>query len=165
MSVTAGSDAGLVEVARRIADEVAAPNAIEVDKEARFPAETVAALREVRKGLQVADVLHLAPRQQRREDHVLRRFGLARRGHLGVEAEPHALEGAAAPVDAGDTGLDQVAGADEFAEKLLLIRRTGTKVGHPAASQTSLALSSRLAALAWMRPLATIDRAEIASRR
>lgn len=48
MSVTAGADSGLVEVARRIADEIAAPNADEVDKEARFPAETVAALREER---------------------------------------------------------------------------------------------------------------------
>jgi acyl-CoA dehydrogenase len=48
MSVTADVDAGLVEAARRIAAEVAAPNAIEVDKEARFPAETVAALREER---------------------------------------------------------------------------------------------------------------------
>jgi acyl-CoA dehydrogenase len=48
MSVTAGTDAALVEVARRIADEVAAPNAIEVDKDARFPVEAVAALREAR---------------------------------------------------------------------------------------------------------------------
>jgi acyl-CoA dehydrogenase len=48
MSITTVTDAGLVEAARRIADEVAAPNAIEVDKEARFPAEAVAALREER---------------------------------------------------------------------------------------------------------------------
>jgi acyl-CoA dehydrogenase len=48
VSVTAHLDAGLVEAARRIADEVAAPNAIDVDKEARFPAEAVAALREER---------------------------------------------------------------------------------------------------------------------
>jgi acyl-CoA dehydrogenase len=48
MSVTADVDVTLVETVRRIADEVAAPNAIEVDKEARFPAETVAALREAR---------------------------------------------------------------------------------------------------------------------
>jgi acyl-CoA dehydrogenase len=48
VTITAAADAGLLDAARRIADEVAAPNAIEVDKEARFPAETVAALREER---------------------------------------------------------------------------------------------------------------------
>jgi acyl-CoA dehydrogenase len=46
MTVVTEVDAQMVEAARRIADEVAAPNAIEVDKEARFPAETIAALRE-----------------------------------------------------------------------------------------------------------------------
>jgi acyl-CoA dehydrogenase len=48
VSVTADTDAGLAEIGRRIADEVAAPNAIEVDREARFPVETIAALREER---------------------------------------------------------------------------------------------------------------------
>jgi len=48
MSVTADVDAKLVGAARLIAAEIAAPNAIEVDKEARFPAETVAALRDER---------------------------------------------------------------------------------------------------------------------
>lgn len=48
MTITAGTDAGVVEAGRRIADEVAAANAVEVDKEARFPAEAVAALREER---------------------------------------------------------------------------------------------------------------------
>jgi acyl-CoA dehydrogenase len=48
VSVTAAVDAGLVDAARRIAAEVAAPNATSVDKEARFPAEAVAALREER---------------------------------------------------------------------------------------------------------------------
>jgi acyl-CoA dehydrogenase len=48
MSVSANADAALRGAAARIADEVAAANAIEVDKEARFPAETVAALREDR---------------------------------------------------------------------------------------------------------------------
>lgn len=48
MTITAGTDAALVAVARRIADEVAAPHAEDVDKQARFPAETVAALCEER---------------------------------------------------------------------------------------------------------------------
>jgi acyl-CoA dehydrogenase len=48
VSITADADASLRAASARIADEVAAPNAIEVDTEARFPAETVAALREVR---------------------------------------------------------------------------------------------------------------------
>ncbi len=48
MTVTADVDSGLVEAARRIAEEVAAPNADAVDKEARFPIETVTALREAR---------------------------------------------------------------------------------------------------------------------
>jgi len=46
MTVTADVDASLLATARRIADEVAAPNAAEVDKGARFPIETVTALRE-----------------------------------------------------------------------------------------------------------------------
>jgi acyl-CoA dehydrogenase len=48
MTVVADVDAALLETARRIADEVAAPNAIEVDREARFPVETVDALRDAR---------------------------------------------------------------------------------------------------------------------
>jgi acyl-CoA dehydrogenase len=47
MSVAvAGRDQDLLAAVRRIATEVAAPNADAVDREARFPAETVAALRE-----------------------------------------------------------------------------------------------------------------------
>jgi acyl-CoA dehydrogenase len=48
MSATAGIDASLATTVRRIADEVAAPNAVEVDKEARFPIETLTALREAK---------------------------------------------------------------------------------------------------------------------
>jgi acyl-CoA dehydrogenase len=48
VSVTADVDVCLVEAARRIGDEVAAPNAADVDKEARFPFEAVSALREER---------------------------------------------------------------------------------------------------------------------
>jgi acyl-CoA dehydrogenase len=39
-------DQALVEAARRIAEEVAAPNADDVDRQARFPVETIDALRE-----------------------------------------------------------------------------------------------------------------------
>ncbi|MBS1675920.1 MAG: acyl-CoA/acyl-ACP dehydrogenase [Actinobacteria bacterium] len=46
MTVTAAADTALLAAARRIADEIAAPNAEEVDREARFPAEAIAALRE-----------------------------------------------------------------------------------------------------------------------
>ena len=46
MSVTADVDANLIAAARRIAAEVAAPQALEVDREARFPVETLAALRD-----------------------------------------------------------------------------------------------------------------------
>lgn len=47
MSVAvAGRDLGLLDAAKRIAAEVAAPNADAVDREARFPAESVAAMRE-----------------------------------------------------------------------------------------------------------------------
>jgi acyl-CoA dehydrogenase len=49
MSVAvAGRDQDLLAAVKRIAAEVAAPNADAVDREARFPAETVAALREER---------------------------------------------------------------------------------------------------------------------
>jgi acyl-CoA dehydrogenase len=48
VTVAADVDAALLETARRIADEVAAPNAIDVDREARFPVETVDALRDAR---------------------------------------------------------------------------------------------------------------------
>lgn len=48
MTVTAETDAALVDAVRQIADGPAAANAAEVDKDARFPAEAVAALREVR---------------------------------------------------------------------------------------------------------------------
>jgi acyl-CoA dehydrogenase len=48
MTVTADVDAALLDATRRIADEVAAANAIEVDREARFPVETITALREAR---------------------------------------------------------------------------------------------------------------------
>ena len=48
MSVTSDVDAALVAAARRIATEVAAPNAVAVDKDARFPAEAVEALGEER---------------------------------------------------------------------------------------------------------------------
>ena len=42
------ADAAFVAAIRRIAEEVAAPNAVAVDREARFPVETLAALREQR---------------------------------------------------------------------------------------------------------------------
>jgi acyl-CoA dehydrogenase len=47
MSATAvQGDQALVEAARRIAEEVAGPNALDVDREARFPREAVDAMRE-----------------------------------------------------------------------------------------------------------------------
>lgn len=48
MSVTADADPVLLDGVRRIAAEVAAAHADEVDREARFPSETLAALREER---------------------------------------------------------------------------------------------------------------------
>ncbi len=48
MTTVAGGDRTLVDSARRIADEVAAPHAIAVDQEARFPKEAIDALREER---------------------------------------------------------------------------------------------------------------------
>ena len=44
-TATGTADAALVEAARRIAAEVAAPNADEVDREARFPHEAIEAMR------------------------------------------------------------------------------------------------------------------------
>jgi acyl-CoA dehydrogenase len=46
MAATAQHDAALLDDIRRIADEIAAPNADEVDRQARFPVEAVDALRE-----------------------------------------------------------------------------------------------------------------------
>lgn len=46
MSVTIDTDQEFLAGIRRIADEVAAPHAIDVDREARFPAETIQALRD-----------------------------------------------------------------------------------------------------------------------
>ena len=46
MSVTVDRDQAFVQSACEIADAVAAPHADEVDREARFPAETIAALRD-----------------------------------------------------------------------------------------------------------------------
>ena len=48
MSVPVDTDVTFLAEIRRIADEVAGPNAESVDREARFPVETVDALREVR---------------------------------------------------------------------------------------------------------------------
>jgi acyl-CoA dehydrogenase len=48
VSVTADVDVAFVDGVRQVADEVAAANVDAVDKEARFPAETLAALREQR---------------------------------------------------------------------------------------------------------------------
>ncbi len=48
MTVEVERDQAFLEAIRRIADEVAAPNAAAVDREARFPAESLAALREER---------------------------------------------------------------------------------------------------------------------
>jgi acyl-CoA dehydrogenase len=48
VALAAGRDQELVDEVRRIGAEVAAPNAVEVDRDARFPTETVAALREAR---------------------------------------------------------------------------------------------------------------------
>lgn len=45
MSVSVDRDQAFLDGVRRIADEVAAPNAIEVDQQARFPIETIEALR------------------------------------------------------------------------------------------------------------------------
>ena len=45
MSVTVEREVEFLDSVRRIADEVAAPNADSVDREARFPAESIAALR------------------------------------------------------------------------------------------------------------------------
>jgi acyl-CoA dehydrogenase len=46
MSVAVDRDQAFLDAVRVIADEVAAPNADAVDRDARFPAETIAALRE-----------------------------------------------------------------------------------------------------------------------
>jgi acyl-CoA dehydrogenase len=48
MTLTADRDVAFLDAVRRIADEIAAPQADAVDREARFPAETLAALREQR---------------------------------------------------------------------------------------------------------------------
>ena len=48
MTVEVERDQAFLDAIRRIADEVAAPNAASVDREARFPAESLAALREER---------------------------------------------------------------------------------------------------------------------
>ena len=48
MSVTVEADVTFLADIRRIADEIAAPNADSVDREARFPIESVDALREMR---------------------------------------------------------------------------------------------------------------------
>ncbi|HWT95713.1 MAG TPA: acyl-CoA dehydrogenase family protein [Solirubrobacteraceae bacterium] len=45
MTVAVEADAALLDAVRRIADDVAAPNAADVDREARFPSETIDALR------------------------------------------------------------------------------------------------------------------------
>jgi acyl-CoA dehydrogenase len=45
-STLVSGDRALVDAARRIAEEVAGPNAVEVDREARFPQEAVDAMRE-----------------------------------------------------------------------------------------------------------------------
>ncbi len=45
MSVSVDRDQAFLETVRRVADEVAAPHADAVDREARFPVETIAALR------------------------------------------------------------------------------------------------------------------------
>ena len=48
MSVTAADrDAAFVEDVRRVASEVAAAHAVDVDQQARFPAEAIDALREI----------------------------------------------------------------------------------------------------------------------
>jgi acyl-CoA dehydrogenase len=46
MSVAVDRDATFAAAVSRIADDVAAPNAVDVDREARFPAETIQALRD-----------------------------------------------------------------------------------------------------------------------
>jgi acyl-CoA dehydrogenase len=48
VSIAVDRDQALLQAIVAIADEVAGPNAIAVDREARFPAETIAALREER---------------------------------------------------------------------------------------------------------------------
>lgn len=48
MSVSVASDQAFLEAVVRIADEVARENAVSVDREARFPQETISALREER---------------------------------------------------------------------------------------------------------------------
>ena len=45
-TVAVSGDQALIEAARRIADEVAGPNALDVDRDARFPQEAVDAMRE-----------------------------------------------------------------------------------------------------------------------
>lgn len=47
MSITVDRESAFLSTVRSIADEYAAPNADDVDREARFPVETIAALREV----------------------------------------------------------------------------------------------------------------------
>jgi len=48
MTVVADRDVAFLDGIRRIADEVAAPNSVAVDRDAAFPADTIAALKEVR---------------------------------------------------------------------------------------------------------------------
>ena len=46
MSVSVERDQAFLDSIRRVADEVAAPNADEVDRDARFPSEAIEALRD-----------------------------------------------------------------------------------------------------------------------
>jgi len=45
MSVAVDRDQAFIDTVRRIAEEAAAPNAVAVDRDARFPSETIEALR------------------------------------------------------------------------------------------------------------------------
>lgn len=116
---------------------------------------------QVREGRQVAARLQLAAREYGREPQA---FGTAAAG-LGTqparERLAHVLEGLTVSVDAGHSRLEQEAVVDQLGEEGGLIgRRLPDGAGH----QTSLAIMSRPASEAWIRSLATISRAERASR-
>ena len=110
---------------------------------------------------QVVVALEVVTRQQRRKPQSLGTIHRAGSCDQSVDGSDHRVEALAVPIEAGHAGRDQQAVIEELLEECLLVRTAGSKASH----HTSLAMSSRLALVSWMRSFATINGADSASRR
>src|SRR5579883_1577135 len=116
---------------------------------------------QLRRAVEIAALLELPFADARRKTHHMRAIGIADLADGGIDALDHALEQAAATVQAVDSHGDQQAGL----QQLVAIGALEVRYRHSSRPGSSRSAMRRLPVLARMRSLLTIKAAEWASRK